>query len=142
MDSLDAKPFTDEDLERFQRSGGPDEQRWIVTVLALKARIAQLQEVQQELDPSPTDRELEQAKARLPTWHPVIALHDADATIDLQDRDDGHSHHYVPASSLAEARARVKQLEGKVHRLMDALATIAGRAEAMHPAETKTEEGV
>jgi len=40
----------------------------------------------------------------------IVPLHDDDGTIDFQDREDGHSHHYVPGSLLMGARADFERL--------------------------------
>jgi hypothetical protein len=70
-------------------------------IAELRAELAKMRETHYG---GPPDIELEAAKARLAMWSPVLPLHDAVGTIDVRDREDGHSHHYVP-SSLAEAQA-------------------------------------
>jgi hypothetical protein len=45
--------------------------------------------------------------AKLPNWHPVIPLHDADGTVNLPDPDDGHPHHYAPSSLVTDLRAEI-----------------------------------
>jgi hypothetical protein len=70
-----------------------------------RAQLATLRETHYE---GPPDIELDAAKAKLPNWCPVVPLHDEDGTVDVQDRDDGHSHHCVPSSKLAEVREELR----------------------------------
>lgn len=82
-----------------------------LTIRDLRAQLATLRETHYE---GPPDIELDAAKAKLQHWCPVVPLHDEDGTVDVQDRDDGHSHHYVPSSKLAAARAEVEAAKDDV----------------------------